>query len=273
MGHVGSTKWGPGAPYEEEHIKLVVPYIVKRLQEGGVQVDVFGGDMPFGMTHDMFMAVHCDSDGGAFAWSLGFRDDTHPGSSGYAHVVRDHYAMLAPGPYSENITPGEHHYNGFSHFVVATKCALIELQFVSNQRGRSWIEAQPDKLGYAVADGMLAYAGREVKKVPTISSSRTVESRGKVFDGHATIGQNGPGVEDCWLHFTAVDVPATINVLVMNDTVIKQLKDDTKNPLIRLVPNKRAQIALSGFGISGDITWIVTSDVPIIFSPDWRVTT
>ena len=52
----------------------------------------------------------------------------------------------------------------------------------------------------------------------------------------------------------------------------KETKDGTKNPPYRLAVNKHQEVALSGFGISGPVTWIVTSTAPIIFSPDWRVT-
>lgn len=278
MGHVGSSRWGPGAAYEEEHIQMVAPYVVSRLQQGGAQVSLYGGDMPFGMTHDLFMALHCDSDGGAFGWSLGFRDDTHPGSSIYAHVVRDYYARLGGGWYRENITPGEHRYNGFSHFGVNTKCALIEIQFVSNARGRAWIEEQPDKIGYAIADGMLAYAGVHMPEVREVSVSSTRTNYGRVapntvIEDHAHIGQNGLAVEDCWVIVTACDKPAVVNMMVFNNDGARQTKPNTANPPYTIQPWKTVVLNVAGFGIPGTVAWRIWSDEVILLSSDSRVTT
>lgn len=273
MGHVGSTRWGPGAPYEEEHIKLVTPHVVKRLQDGGAKVDLYGGDMPFGMTHDVFAAIHCDSwSTTSLGWSLGFRDDTHPGSSRYAGYVREAYKKIPPlGPYQENHTIGLHHYNGFSHFHTPTKVCLVEVQFVSNPVGRKWIQDRPEKIGYAIADGMLAYAGKAVKEVPDVSSTRQVFGRTELAEGHAHIGQNGAVVEDGWVIVTATENGTVVNAMLFNDTMRKETKEGTKNPPFKLDAWKDVAISLSGFGIPGRVTWRVWANKPILVSSDCRV--
>jgi hypothetical protein len=277
LGHVGSTKWGPGAPYEEDHIKLVAPYVVKRLQNSGCAVDVYGGDMPFGMTHDVFVSIHCDSwSTASLGWSLGFRDDTHPGSSTYAHKIKESYLTIPPlGSYQENHTIGLHHYNGFSHFGVSTKVCLVEMQFVSNPVGRAWIEARPEKIGVAIANGMLNYLGKPVKEEDemSVSSTREVFGRTKLAEGHAHIGANGSVTEDAWIMVTALEPDTIVYAQVWNNDVIKATKDGTKNPPYKLNQWKQQVIGLSGFGISGTISWRIWSEKQILISADYRVTT
>jgi len=274
MGHVGSTKWGPGAQYEEEHIKLVTPHIIKQLQGEGAKVDMYGGDMPFNMSHDMFASIHCDSwSTSSLGWSLGYRDDTHPGSSAYAGKIKQSYLKIPPlGGYQENHTIGLHHYNGFSHFVVATKVCLVEMQFVSNSAGREWIQRQPEKIGKSIANGILSYAGKVVENnMPIVSSTRINYGRTTMVEGHAHIGQNGLVVEDAWIIVTALEPNTIVNAIVYNNDTYRETKSGTKNPPFKLELNKDIAIGLSGFGIPGRITWRIQSNKTVLVSSDCRV--
>jgi hypothetical protein len=264
-GHVGSARWGPGAQYEEAHIRLVTPYVVQTLRAAGVAVDVYGGDMPFGMTHDMFMSLHCDSGGTeSVGWGLGWRDDTHPGSSTYARYVAEAYKRLhPPGNQYENITIGMRHYNGYSHFYAPTKCALIEMNFVSSARGRAWIEGNASAIGKAIASGMLAYAGLwEVEEMERWSN-RQSWTRETLVEAHVFVGKNMDMTEDAWFAITPFDKDASITVTAIQDNATKTATYDIKQ-------NKTQEVTASGFGLSGPMLIRVSSKVPVTVTVDRR---
>jgi len=159
LGHVP----GEGAQYETEHIRYIAPYVIGHLTNNGVEVGQYGAELPYGIDTDVAIFLHCDSGGtGSSGFSIGFYEELHPGSKGYADYIYKAYRSASGLPFiGYNITVGEWHYYGNRHFTQRSKCALIEMGFVSNPAERAYLKANKKKLGTAIADGMLAYLGIE----------------------------------------------------------------------------------------------------------------
>ena len=163
IGHVNGQA---GAAHEEETLKLLLPHVVARLQQGGHSTTIFDGRLqhePANNQHDYDAAVflHCDSGGtSSTGFSIGYWEEMHPGSQALALVLRDVYARASGLRFiGFNITVGEHHYYGNRRFTRRTKCTLIEFGFVSNPNERAYLQANAQKLGHAVADAYIRYFG------------------------------------------------------------------------------------------------------------------
>jgi hypothetical protein len=273
IGHVNSARWGPGATHEVETTTKIHPYLVAMLQKAGCQVETFGGDLPYGLTHDIAISLHCDAGTPEMTgYSLGFWEEMHPGSRELAAHVKAFYDVLGIRPYRENYTLGLHHYYGNSRWAPTTKFVLVECGFVSNLNERVWLQSHPQQVGEQIALGVLDYLNIKTKEESTMtSSSRTLGARGVLFEGHALIGKNGPLVEHAYLNVTGLDKTARVNVLVWGGGQRRQTKENTKNPPYVLKPSESIGIDLNGFGIAGPVTWRLWSDEVVLFSPDWRV--
>ncbi len=155
-----------GAPGEVETCLLVVPQIEGRLRAAGLTVEHFDEGLwaePPSMHRDFDVAVfvHCDSAGAnSTGFSIGYWEEKHPGSSKLAAVVRDVYATRTGLKFlGYNITRGEERYYGNLRFVRDCRCILVELGCVSNLRERTWLQANAQAVGYAVADGIIKFLG------------------------------------------------------------------------------------------------------------------
>jgi hypothetical protein len=136
--------------------------------------------------------------------------------------------------------------------------------FVSNERDRLFMVEHPQLFGEAIARGILKYFGKEETEMNT-SSSRTTTPRMTLLEGHAFVGKNGNFVEGCWLHVTNFDAPiANVKVMALTDNGVRSQS-------YKIALNKHQEVNLEGFGLTGALTWRVSSDVPVVISPDWRV--
>jgi hypothetical protein len=254
-----------GATHETETVALIEPFLVAKLVKAGIGVQRFGADIPYGQNHDAAIFLHCDSDGAASFWTLGYWEEMHPGSRAYAGYIAEAYGKVCPWRHGDdNYTAGEHHYYGNRRFVPPTRCALIEMGFVSNERDRLFMVEHPQLFGEAIARGILKYFGKEETEMNT-SSSRTTTPRMTLLEGHAFVGKNGNFVEGCWLHVTNFDAPiANVKVMALTDNGVRSQS-------YKIALNKHQEVNLEGFGLTGALTWRVSSDVPVVISPDWRV--
>ena len=109
---------------------------------------------------------------------------------------------------------------------------------------------------------------QEVPKEP-MSRFSTRETAGshrvKLFEGHAYIGPNlgQQTQEDCWIAMTPFDGETHIKLQVITDDAIKTAEYDVK-------ANKLKEVALSGFGLRGPVTFRVSADKEIALTVDWR---
>ncbi len=181
IGHVNGQ---PGAPYEEETLKLIVPHVVARLRAAGHLVTLTDGSLQYEPAEyqykfDGALFCHCDSwSVNSTGFSIGYWEEAHPGSAQLAAVLRQHYGRasgLPFGGYNITMRPpddepegdrklgvGEAHYYGNRRFVHSCKCCLIEFGFVSNPKERAFLQANTQKLGHAAADAYIQYFGGSV---------------------------------------------------------------------------------------------------------------
>ena len=105
----------------------------------------------------------------------------------------------------------------------------------------------------------------EVKDMLRWSNRSSVGRRVMLFENNVFIGKNeGQQTnEDVWLAFRPIDSNAMVKVeVITNETV--------KSHLYPVERNKIQEVGLSGFGLTGPMTYRVTSDVPVVFSEDGR---
>jgi len=69
--------------------------------------------------------------------------------------------------------------------------------------------------------------------------------------------------EDVWLAFRPIDSNAMVEVKVVSD-------DAVKSHIYPVERNKIQEVGLSGFGLTGPITYFMSSNVPVVFSEDDR---
>lgn len=69
--------------------------------------------------------------------------------------------------------------------------------------------------------------------------------------------------EDVWLAFRPIDSNAMVEIKVVTNEAVKK----HVYPVER---NKIQEVGLSGFGLTGPVTYFLTSDVPVVFSEDDR---
>ena len=181
IGHVNGKA---GAAYEEETLKLVFPHVVQRLKDSGQSVTTFDGSLQnedgrWQYDFDVAVFLHCDSYAVTNSgYSIGYWEEEHPGSEKLARVMKDVYGTASGlGFVGYNITVGEHHYYGNRRFSHRTKCVLIELGFVSNPAERKFLQANSQRLAYAVADSISLYLGRPAEKTPS------KEEDGMLYEG------------------------------------------------------------------------------------------
>jgi hypothetical protein len=137
--------------------------------------------------------------------------------------------------------------------------------FVSNERDRRYMQEHPRLFGEAIARGVLKYAGKEDTELSTSSSRYGKASRSTLAEGHAFVGKNGNLTEGCWLHITNFDAPiANVKVMVISDNAVK-------SQAYKVALNKHQEINLEGFGLTGTVTWRVSSDVDVVVTADSRV--
>ncbi len=170
IGHVNGKA---GAAYEEQTLLLVVPHIEARLRNAGHQVTHFDGSLQnepgnYQHDHDGAVFVHCDSGGNRSTFSIGYWEERHPSSGALAGVLKEVYAAETGIKFDAyNITSGEHHYYGNRRFSTRCKCVLIELGFVSNPTQRAWLQANAQRVGYAVANAFIKFFGGAVEQERT----------------------------------------------------------------------------------------------------------
>jgi hypothetical protein len=257
---------GEGATGETATVALIEPYLVNKLVKAGLDVQRFGADIPYGQTHDLAIFLHCDSDGASSFWTMGYWEDMHPGSQKYVGYIEEAYGKICPWRHGDdNYTGGEHYYYANRRFIPPTKCALIEMGFVSNPRDKAYMQEHPSLFGEAIARGILKYLGKEETELSVSSSRYGKASRLTLLEGHAHIGKNGNLTEGCWLLITNFSAPiAAVQVMVVSDTM-------AKSQTYKVALNKTQVVNLEGFGITGTVTYRVSSDVEVVADADHRV--
>jgi len=155
-----------GAAYEVATLLKIFPNVVNRLKASGHQVDTYDGSLAYKPAQHQYggdgcVFLHCDSGGtSSTGYSIGFWEDEHPGSGRLAAVLKDVYGKASGLRFiGYNITVGEWHYYGNRRFNHSTKCTLIECGFVSNPNERAFLQANAQKLGYAIADAYTQFFG------------------------------------------------------------------------------------------------------------------
>lgn len=167
IGHVNGKS---GAPYEEQTLLLVAPHVAARLRSAGHTVVMLDGTLQYeparsyGHDGDGCVFLHCDSNGTtANRFSVGYWEEEHAGSMALALMLRDVYAAQTGIPFWDfNISAGEHFYYGNTRVAHRCRCCLIELGFVSNPTQRAWLQANAQRVGFAVADAYIRYFGGKV---------------------------------------------------------------------------------------------------------------
>ncbi len=105
----------------------------------------------------------------------------------------------------------------------------------------------------------------EVKDMLRWSNRNGPGRRVMFWENNVFIGKNeGQQTnEDVWLAFRPIDSNAMVDVRVFSDT-------GNKHRIYPVERNKLQEVGLSGFGLTGPITYFLTSDVPVVFSEDDR---
>ena len=170
IGHVNGQA---GAAHEEETLLKIFPHVLNRLRCAGCKLTAYDGSLQYESgnwqhDHDGAVFLHCDSGGtGSTGFSIGYWDEVHPGSSKLAAVLKDTYGKASGLKFiGYNITVGEWHYYANRRFSHRCKCTLIEFGFVSNPAERAFLQANAQKLGYAVADAYTAFFGGQPQPEP-----------------------------------------------------------------------------------------------------------
>lgn len=155
------------AGYDEVDVNQdIAERIGKLLTAQGVKVDILPTTVPPGYVADVFIALHCDSDGvgdiSGFKMAHGSRrgpyeekllqtiKTTYGAETGLdydaAHVTR---AMTSL--YSFNWSRYQHATSAF------TPSVILEMGFISNRSDRSLLVNQPDRIAIAIANGILNF--------------------------------------------------------------------------------------------------------------------
>jgi len=169
IGHVNGLA---GAAHEEETLKLIVPHVVERLCSAGHQVVLLDGsleneDANYQHQFDGCLFCHCDADGNASTFSIGYWEEVHPGSQALAVILRSVYELETGIRFNNfNITVGEAHYYGNRRIAHSCKCNLIEFGFVSNPVQRAFLQNNPKRIGYAAANAYIRYFGGKPEPPP-----------------------------------------------------------------------------------------------------------
>ena len=267
-GHWQSAKWGPGAPYEDVTLGMIVPHIVNALKRAGQTTDLFGGDISYNQHYDAAAFIHCDSDGNSSGFSIGFWEEMHPGSQALASALRGAYSLVSGLKFiGWNITIGEHHYNANSKFITPCRCALIECGFVSNPSERAFLQSNAEKLGNGIAQGVLNYFG-EVTMAEERWSNRAdgIEPR-KQFGGHFYIGKNEgqKTTEDAYLAITNFNNAKPVKVTLLVNNGKAQKSDSFNVPSVGTVEKD-----LRGYNLTGAVFVEGVSDKPLYWTIDRR---
>lgn len=155
------------AGYDEVDVNQdIAERIGKLLTAQGVRVDILPTTVPPGYVADVFIALHCDSDGvgdiSGFKMAHGSRrgpyeekllqtiKTTYGAETGLdydaAHVTR---AMTSL--YSFNWSRYQHATSAF------TPSVILEMGFISNRSDRNLLVNQPDRIAIAIANGILKF--------------------------------------------------------------------------------------------------------------------
>jgi hypothetical protein len=154
---------------------------------------------------------------------------------------------------------------------IAARCRAYMAQYPLVTIGRIWPHRRdqstscPGRFDMEKLIGMVrSEKPREVEAVRW-STRNTTWDRVTFCESHAFLGRNeGQRTdEDCWLAITPFDGDAKVRVEVITNSAVKGYTYNVKQ-------NKLQEVALSGFGLTGPVTYRVSSNVPVVVTADLR---
>lgn len=155
------------AGYDEVDVNQdIAERTAKLLTAQGVQVDILPATVPEGYVADVFIALHCDSDGvgdvSGFKMAHGSRRGPH--EEKLLQTIKTTYAAETGLDYdAEHITRNMTQLYSFSwsryqHATSAfTPSVILEMGFLSNRADRNLLVNQPDRIAIAIANGILNF--------------------------------------------------------------------------------------------------------------------
>lgn len=155
------------AGYDEVNINEdIAERIGKLLTAQGVKVDLIATTVPAGYIADVFIALHCDSDGvgeiSGFKMAHGTRRG--PYEEKLLQAVRSTYAAGTGLDYDAgHITRNmlQYYAQNWSRYQHATSAftpsVILEMGFISNRSDRALLVDQPDRVATAIAKGILNF--------------------------------------------------------------------------------------------------------------------
>ena len=155
------------AGYNEVDINEdIAERIGKLLTAQGVKVDILPTTVPAGYIADVFIALHCDSDGvgdiSGFKMAHGTRRG--PYEEKLLQAVKTAYAAETGLDYdAEHITRAmlQYYAQNWSRYQHATSAftpsVILEMGFISNRSDRNLLVGHPDRVAIAIANGILSF--------------------------------------------------------------------------------------------------------------------
>lgn len=155
------------AGYDEVNLNMDIALRTARLLTAqGLKVDILPTTVPAGYLADVFIALHCDSDGvgelSGFKMAHGSRRGPYEDAllnavkATYAHETgldydAAHVTRNMLGYYSFNWSRYQHATSAF------TPAVILEMGFISSRDDRSLLVKQPDRIAIAIANGILKF--------------------------------------------------------------------------------------------------------------------
>lgn len=167
MGHINAAANKPqGTAGEQEFVKAIAPMIMKFLPPS-VHCILTDARMPFGMSANLFLSLHCDGVDNAKAngFSIGYSD--HPGSKEFAQILKNWYLKTGLRWKGFNVTKDEQFYYGFERVSDATPACLLEFGFLTNPSDREYLNTQKPQIASLVAHAICDFLQVGTSPQPT----------------------------------------------------------------------------------------------------------
>lgn len=140
--------------------------IGKLLTAQGVKVDILPTTVPPGYVADVFIALHCDSDGvgDISGFKMAHNSRRGPYEEKLLQTIKTRYAAETGLDYdSDHISRAMVQYyaanwSRYQHATSAfTPSVILEMGFISNRADRNLLVNQPDRIATAIANGILNF--------------------------------------------------------------------------------------------------------------------